>query len=88
MRELTKEKGLLEGGIKVEHIRRFLFLTRALDKLMREIDSYNPKAELYVSDGGISLMRGPSHHEGTGRQMQVENEVEHVKVISIDGGGW
>lgn len=73
--------------IKPEHIKKFQKLAREMDKLMREICEYNPKAELYIEDSwNANLMKGPAHDE-RGRPLQ-ENVVVCKNIFRASGGGW
>jgi hypothetical protein len=78
--------------IRPEHIKRYGRLLDGLNKLMREIREYEPKANIYVEDQGhFNLMVGDSHadHAVSGRdRAQHENVAVEVTVPFSGGGGW
>ena len=75
--------------IRPEHIKKFRKLAREMDKLMREICTYNEEANLYVEDSwNANLMKGPTHDDSRYSRALQENVAATETIFKASGGGW
>lgn len=75
-----------EVEFKVAHIREFQRCVRKLNAIMDEIHKYCPKANYYLANDNLNLMRGPSHSDDGGQHQ--ENVVASELLAGSGGGDW
>jgi hypothetical protein len=73
-----------EDRLRPEHKRRFIRLVRGINKLMEEVQEYEPKAFYFLADGYLNLII-EDDDDGCANQ---KNVAAFYVMGSSDGGGW
>ena len=76
-----------EEQVTLRHRNRFAKHVRALNKLLEEIQEYEPEAEYYLACDTLNLMIGPSH-EGSRGVAHQERVACSMTLVRSDGGDW
>jgi len=74
------------NGVCKEHVDKFKDICNELSELMECIQEYCPEANIYIGDGQLYLMNGPTHDDNC--CALDKNIVMSFHKLPIDGGGW
>lgn len=77
-----------DHNIQEKHIRKFQSLCRQLNALIVQIRKDEPKANLYLQEDSMCLMKAESHSADVAGRPQQENVVEQVLMRHAGGGAW
>lgn len=74
----------MKQGIKVKDIRDFKKAVERLDKVLKRIQQYKPRAYIYVTPSQINLMSEHNDEESTNQDLIVTSGI----IVNLDCGDW